>query len=132
MSASLYLRIPIIFEGYALRQKTLWFVISLIMLMLGINKHFHSLSWLTGHARVLAYEQGWYAERGHYQTALILTLFVLGAVGLVVIALIYAPVLRSHLMAIAATLFLVFFVFVRSVSLHLVDQLINARFVGYE
>ena len=108
-----------------------WYAISVLLFALGINKQLDLQSALTEVGRVLAYQEGWYANRQTVQ------LYFIAAVAFVcgwgVIALIVgarrAP-LPTWLALLGAT-FLIAFVLIRAASFHRIDRLITSSIFGF-
>jgi len=108
-----------------------WYAISVLLFAMGINKQLDLQSALTELGRVLAYQEGWYANRQTVQ------LYFIAAVAFVcgwgVIALIVdarrAP-LPTWLALLGAT-FLIAFVVIRAASFHHIDRLITSSIFGF-
>lgn len=108
-----------------------WYVISVLLFALGINKQLDLQSALTELSRVLAYQEGWYANRQTVQ------LYFIAAVAFVcgwgVIALIVGA-RRAPLptwLALLGSTFLIVFVLIRAASFHHVDRLITSSIFGF-
>ena len=106
-----------------------WALLALVMLALGINKQLDLQSWGTEIMRDLAHRQGWYEERREVQALFVVTITILGAVGLVVMA----AAMRRHLRAVWVPILgiaeLVVFVLARASSIHKMDRLIGTVIV---
>ena len=114
----------------AIRERTIWQIESILLLILAANTALDGLGRLTAFFRATAMAGGWYASRAPDQARLIVALLTVLVVA-AAIAIFWAhAVSRSALFALLMSLLLVTFVLVRAVSLHAVDQIIFARFFG--
>src|SRR5262245_10609472 len=62
-----------------------WWILAVLLLLLGINKQLDLQTWFTTVGRRVAREQGWYARRKEYQTALIKAIAAGGLLGLLLL-----------------------------------------------
>ena len=106
-------------------ERRFWLVLTAIMAFLCINKQLDLQTLGTDIARVLAKEQGWYAERRKYQLAFV---FVLGAVSALITSALLVRMRRAGAAVwggIVGLAMLLFFVFVRATSFDKMDWLIS-------
>jgi hypothetical protein len=112
------------------KEKTLWRMISIMFIGLGVNKQLDLQSALTEIARIIAFDEGWYDQRRVVQIW-----FIVGvATFCLLIALIlswfaYDTSLPARL-ALFGTVLVLAFVLIRAASFHHIDQLIGDRILG--
>ncbi len=119
-----------IFEPPIQRQKLLWLSITLVMILLGINKQLDLQSFFTAAARVVAKEYGWYAERRLYQTSFIVALSIFGLATITVMLGLYYKVRRMHGIAIVGLFALIIFILIRASSFHNIDSFLSSQILG--
>ncbi len=107
------------------RLSQLWSLVTLAMLLLGINKQLDLQSLFTEVMRDMAHAQGWYNERRTLQVAFILVIGVLGLVSTVALAFVMRKVVMRVPGAIAGLGLIVSFVVIRAASFHNVDILLS-------
>jgi hypothetical protein len=111
-------------------RKRLWLAVAFLMACLCINKQLDLQSLFTDIARVIAKEQGWYAERRGVQKAFIL-LVVGGAAAFGAWFMWrFQEFWRHHKLLLAGLLFLLTFIVVRAISFHHVDEFLGSELVG--
>jgi hypothetical protein len=105
-------------------------LLTLGLVALGVNKQLDLQTALTELGRILAVDEGWYAERHHVQKAFIIAV-ALTAAALAAGALVMMrrTPLATHL-SIVGALGLVAFVVIRASSFHHVDVLIRSSWFG--
>lgn len=115
------------FAGWVrVRDKRVWVLLGIFLLLLGVNKQLDLQSALTAVGRCLAHIQGWYDERRVMQSAFILTLLCVSAVVMVIALFRLRRSLHRVGLALLGFGFLVTFVAVRAVGFHHFDQFISA------
>jgi hypothetical protein len=114
------------------RVPALWAGLSLMLLLLGINKQLDLQSLLTELGRIAARDQGWYEGRRAVQVAFILLLVAAGAWGLRALWLFSRGHLAQLRLALIGALGLVCFVAIRAASFHHVDLLIGTEIAGID
>ena len=107
------------------RLSQLWSLVTLAMLLLGINKQLDLQSLFTQVMRDMAHAQGWYNDRRTLQVAFIFVIMAVGAVGTVVLAYVMRKVALRVPGAIAGLGLIVSFVVIRAASFHNVDILLS-------
>ncbi|HXJ23284.1 MAG TPA: hypothetical protein VMT03_23920 [Polyangia bacterium] len=111
-------------------EKRVWRWLSVIMILLGVNKQLDVQTAFTEMGRVVARAQGWYDTRAHVQRRFI-ELVLAGAIGTVGVALfIVRRMPRATKLAIVGLATLAAFVFIRATSFHRVDLILGARWLG--
>jgi len=107
-----------------------WRGIFIMLVLLGINKQLDLQSALTDLGRILAFLQGWYAQRQTVQVWFILgvaAVCLLVAIALLVLAR-KAP--APTWVALIGMAIVLAFVLIRAASFHHIDRFINARILG--
>jgi len=106
------------------RIRALWLVLSVFLLLLGINKQLDLQTALTEWGRMMAHSEGWYESRRIVQLAFIAAVILVGLVALrAVLLLAHGGVgLRS---VVGGVVFLACFVVIRASSFHHVDRLLG-------
>ncbi|MCC6489622.1 MAG: hypothetical protein IT364_19145 [Candidatus Hydrogenedentes bacterium] len=102
-----------------------WAILSVLLLLLGINKQLDLQTWLWLVGRQMAREQGWYEQRRWVQVA-----FTAGIAlsGLVLLAALFKYSYLGHgryLVALTGVTFLVCFVVARAISIEHVDHFLG-------
>lgn len=114
------------------KEKSFWFALGLLCLLLGINKQLDLQSLLTAVGKYLAHKQGWYQSRRVVQEAFIVMVLILGA-GFIAWGLrFFKGILNRNWLAFTGTVFLVVFILIRATSFHHMDQLIGLRILGFK
>jgi hypothetical protein len=113
-------------------RKRLWLAVAFVMLCLCFNKQLDLQSLFTDIARVIATEQGWYAERRGVQKLFILLVFAGAAAFGGWLMWRFQAFWRSHKVLLAGLLFLLTFIVVRAVSFHHVDVFLGRRVFGFK
>lgn len=111
-------------------QRRFWWLMALVMALLGINKQLDLQTWFTEVGRDMAREQGWYARRRLVQMVFIawLLLAALTARGWLAKWLVN---LDQHAQRAGwGLLLLMVFVLVRAASFHHIDQLLGMSLQG--
>ena len=109
---------------------TIWRIIALLFLVLGINKQLDLQSAVTAIGRQIALHQGWYGRRETVQFA-----FIAAVVGICLAMLGYLlrrglPSIRSNWLAILGTASVLAYVLIRAASFHHVDRIIGQTILG--
>jgi hypothetical protein len=112
------------------REASVWWLFTLGLIALGINKQLDLQSALTEIGRILAREQGWYEERRVLQAEFIGLLGLLGLVSIAFLVWITRRMPAATRAAVAGGVALVAFVAVRAASFHHFDLLIGRRLLG--
>ncbi len=101
-----------------------WLALAGVLVLLGVARQWGLGPWLTDLGREIARSEGWYPRRRPIQADAIKVVLLFGAFALTVGAATLLPVSKRHLLAFAATDYLVCFFLVRAISLHGVDSLL--------
>ncbi len=111
-------------------EKTVWRVMMVGMIALGINKQLDLQSALTEVGRILAHEQGWYDNRRQVQEAFIFAVLILGLTCLAAMSLLIWRAPEATLWACAGAAGLLMFIAVRATSFHGIDETLGWRLAG--
>ena len=112
------------------REVTIWWMLALALLALGLNKQLDLQTALTEIGRIVAVQNGWYERRHHVQLEFIYG--VVGFAGVTFVALVFLA-RKSHpatILALAGSAFLVTFVVMRAASFHHFDLFIKSEYLG--
>jgi hypothetical protein len=109
---------------------TVWWLLLVCMLALGINKQLDLQTAFTEAGRILAHKQGWYEDRGEIQKMFIAALCGAAVVGCCAIAVTAYHMPGSTRLALCGLVVLTAFVLIRAASFHHVDILLNTRAIG--
>lgn len=117
-------------ESAADRRRIGWVALTVLMLLLGLNKQLDLQTWFTEIGRDAARAGGWYARRQTVQAAFIAALALAGVVGLGVLGYAVRGFGAELRWSTAGLLFLAVFVVVRATSFHHVDHLLGLELGG--
>jgi hypothetical protein len=109
---------------------TVWRVLLVCMLALGVNKQLDLQTAFTEMGRILAHKQGWYDDRQEVQKMFIAGLCGAAAAGCVAIAVVAYHMPLSTRLALCGIVVLTAFVLIRAASFHHVDILLSTRAIG--
>jgi hypothetical protein len=107
-----------------------WLLVTLFLLLLGINKQLDLQTWFTQTLRDNAYAYGWYENRRIYQSLFIFMLAVTTLVSLVSIRRFLADSWHRHKVTWVGIELLCAFVLMRAASFHHMDVFINHHWLG--
>lgn len=119
-----------IFLSETRRQKAFWFVVSLILLFLSVNKQLDLQTLFTEIGRAIALEQGWYKDRKLIQKLFILVIFGLSSVLSIYTIYLFRNSLKYNLTAIIGICLVFTFVIIRATSFHASDVFINTEILN--
>ena len=105
--------------------KHMWLLITIAMVLLGINKQLDLQTLLIQKVRNRAYASGWYRDRRRYQVDFIAAMLVMGMLATIGLAIWLRRVLRRVILAIAGVAALGLFVVIRAASFHYVDKALS-------
>lgn len=111
-------------------QRQFWWLMALVMALLGINKQLDLQTWFTEIGRDMAREQGWYARRRLVQIVFIAWLILAALTARGWLAKRLANLDRYAQRAGGGLLLLMLFVVVRAASFHHIDQLLGMSLQG--
>jgi len=112
------------------REATVWWLFTVALVALGVNKQLDLQTALTEIGRILAREQGWYEQRQTVQTEFIGLVGLLGLVSIASLGLMMQRMPAATRAAMGGGVLLVAFVAIRAASFHHVDRLIGRRLFG--
>jgi hypothetical protein len=114
----------------SVNEKTIWRLMLAGMIVLGINKQLDLQSALTEIGRILAQEQGWYANRRQVQEAFIMAALIVGLTTLSAMTLLVWSEPRETVWACAGATGLLVFLAIRAASFHRVDEMLGWPLAG--
>jgi len=107
-----------------------WALLTLCMVILGVNKHLDLESWLTEFGRTIALSQGWYETRSSVQRPLIAGIAGSSLVCLAVLLALTRRLLPRHVLAFVGIVLLLCFVMARAMSFHQLDDALAVQLLG--
>jgi hypothetical protein len=108
-----------------------WRAMSVLFLLLGINKQLDLQSALTEAGRILALTERWYDKRQAVQLAFILLVAVLCAVAVIILLIWARHAPLPTWLALIGTALVFGFVLIRASSFHHMDRFIGERILGF-
>ncbi len=108
-----------------------WFVLTVSLLFLGINKQLDLQTLLNDIGRRMARSEGWYDQRKTYQAIFIAAVAACGLFVLGVFLWLARRQWKRDFIALLGTVFLYVFVLIRASSIHHVDVMLHWRFLGW-
>ena len=111
-------------------EARLWYLLTIGLILLGINKQLDLQSAFTELGRYLAHSQGWYEARGTVQFVFILVMGIASLIVSVAVLVVTLKMPRPTRLAVLGVTFVLLFVVVRAASFHKVDQFIGTEFIG--
>lgn len=115
----------IVLFGRVSDQRSFWLIITVLLILLSVNKQLDLQSALTAIGRCAAKIQGWYGQRQTVQVAFIVAISAFSLLLTFLIAWNVRRGLRSTWLALFGFVFLATFVVVRAAGFHHFDRLIN-------
>lgn len=112
-------------------EVTLWWLLALGLVALGINKQLDLQTALTEIGRMVAFQEGWYERRREVQVVFIYGVAALAGCATMVLAFLARKAPMATIVAIAGSVFVLAFVAIRAASFHHFDRFIGSEFVGY-
>lgn len=119
------------FGGTDRTLRRLWSSLTVLLVLLGINKQLDLQSYFTAVGRAVAREQGWYETRGNVQLAFVLGIALVTVIALAAITWALRGVRRQQWLTLFGITMILGFVLIRASSFHYVDRLIGLRFGGF-
>jgi hypothetical protein len=113
-------------------QQIFWLFVTLILLILGINKQLDLQSLFTSIGKYYAHRDGWYQHRRSIQLTVIVGLIVSMLMVMTLFIYYLRNIFRRNWLAIVGLIFLVIFVAIRATSFHHIDILINTYILGFK
>jgi len=114
----------------SVNETTIWRLMTVGMIALGINKQLDLQSALTEIGRILAHEQGWYGNRRQVQEAFIVAVFIMGMTALAAMTVLMWKAPAATLWACAGATGLLVFIVIRATSFNRVDEMLGWRLGG--
>ena len=111
-------------------HRLFWWLITFILIALGINKQLDLQSLFTDIGRAISKSQGWYDQRRNVQFWFVVLLGIIGLGFMIFAVKLVTKILRESWLALVGLIFLMTFIFIRAVSFHHFDEVINFRLVG--
>lgn len=111
-------------------ERTLWWVLTLGLVALGINKQLDLQSALTEIGRMVATQQGWYESRHEIQREFVYGVAVIAAIIAIAAAYLSRKAPPATIVALAGAVLLLAFVVVRAASFHHFDAFISSKLLG--
>jgi hypothetical protein len=112
------------------QESSVWWIFTLALLALGINKQLDLQTALTEIGRFMAREQGWYETRQIVQAEFLGLVAIAGLVSIVALVWITRRMPKATQLAVAGGVALIAFVAMRAASFHHFDRLIGRSFFG--
>ncbi len=109
-----------------------WALLTLCMVILGVNKHLDLESWLTEFGRNIALSQGWYETRSNVQRPLVAGVAGFGLISLAVLLALTRRLLPRHVPAFVGIVLLLCFVIARAMSFHQLDDALAIELLGIQ
>ncbi len=109
------------------RSFFLWGMITLLMVMLGINKQLDLQSLLTEMGRQIAKAQGWMDQRRIVQFWFIVALGISAMTAFLLFAVIMRNLFREHILVFIGLFFLLSFIMIRAVSFHHFHEMLRFK-----
>lgn len=111
-------------------ETTLWWLLSIVLCFLCINKQLDLQTAMTEFGRMLSRREGWYEERRMYQQLFIAALGIGGAFCAFLLLFITRKMSGSIKLAMAGLCMIGVFVVIRASSFHHVDQFLGSSVLG--
>ncbi len=111
-------------------ERRIWALVAILMAALCVNKQLDLQSLLTDIGRVIASNQGWYAERREFQKWFVLGVLAGSAVTTGFLLLRFRSFWQRHFLLAAGLAFLLTFIVVRAISFHHVDLILKMTVSG--
>ena len=107
-----------------------WGMISLFMIMLGINKQLDLQSLLTEVGRQIAKSQGWTDERRIVQFWFVVAFGTSAMIAFLLFVFTTRNLFRQHILIFIGLFFLLSFIIIRAASFHHIDVILRFEFFG--
>lgn len=107
-----------------------WGGLTVLFLLLGINKQLDLQTWLWLTGRAMAHEEGWYGERKGVQVVFIAGVAIVGLLMLLIFFWLSRKAVLHHMLGLTGAVFVTSFVVIRAASFHHVDVLLGMRLGG--
>lgn len=101
-----------------------WLLLTLLLIFLGLNKHFHLHNYITEMLRGLAKSHGWYGERRRVQMLFIVMLGLLLPIIFFIFRTMLAQLWLRYRIIITGSVLLIIFIVVRAASFHHVQAIL--------
>lgn len=108
----------------------IWWALSLLLLILGINKQLDLQSWFTIMGKKIAIKQGWYEKRRFVQRDFIIGLVAISSASFMFIMQWMGTKVKQFILPLLGLIFLLVFIIIRATSFHHVDRLLGWELGG--
>ena len=112
------------------RERLVWFCCAAALVLLGFNKQLDLQGYVTAAGRVLAHQEGWFAERRLVQSTFIIMLCAVAVAAILFLAVWLRRSTRSVKFAATGIVLLFGFVVIRAASFHHMDILVTRNIAG--
>jgi hypothetical protein len=113
------------------KQKWFWNVLTIALVLLGINKQLDLQTWLTLILRKLAIHEGLYEKRRLFQAVFIVFMALSGVIGFRWMWRLVSMQAREVWLALAGLFFLLVFIVIRAASFHHIDSFLKFDIGGF-
>ncbi len=103
--------------------------LTVVLTLLAVNKQLDLQTWLTGIARNMARERGWYQQRYIFQRSVVITIAAAGGC-LIILTAWFMRHCRRHRLALIGLILLLTFILIRSASFHSIDDVMAFKCAG--
>ena len=111
-------------------ESTLWWILALALVALGINKQLDLQTALTEFGRIVAHQDGWYERRRAVQVVFIYGVAALAGCAALAMAYLAREAPLATMAAIAGSVCLLAFIAIRAASFHHFDQFFGSEYFG--
>jgi hypothetical protein len=111
-------------------RRRFWFVMTAVLLILGLTRQLDLQALLTDAVRTLFRQDGWYDDRAGLQRGLVIAAAAIGGLGLLAALVTFRRAEGSVMVALGGAVALLTFVVIRTISLHDIDHLLNRGIPG--
>jgi len=108
-------------------EASFWFLLTCLLLFLGMNKQLDLQTWFTLFGKHLAQEEGWYGQRRLVQAIFISLVGLIGCISLFIFWRFARPKVRHYRLALFGAVSLTAFILIRAASFHYVDKMLGVR-----
>jgi hypothetical protein len=113
------------------RERCAWRSISVVFLLLGINKQLDLLTTLTQAGRIVAHSEGWYEERQLFQLVFIALIVAICFISAITVLIWGRDGRISTWLALIGTTLVIGYVLIRAASFHHIDRFIGRTIFGF-
>lgn len=118
-------------QRVAATERTFWLTLFVVMAVLGICKQFNLLSAITELGRMVAWSQGWIAQRREFQKTIMVAVAMVGSVLFVLlVSRLPRAIVARHWVVLLGVGYLIVFVVLRAISLHGYESFLKKTLCG--